>query len=65
MAFSDIVSGKYKMAHRGAVPKSKLGAVADALKMGKKERDELMKSGKVYIIHTAGKKGPKRGSTGG
>jgi hypothetical protein len=65
MAFSDIVSGKYKMAHRGVVPKSKLGALADALKMGKKERDDLMKASKVYIIHTGAKKGPKRSTTGG
>jgi hypothetical protein len=59
MAFSDIVTGKYKLAHRGLVPASKLEAVADALKMKKKEKDALLKASKVYLIHTGTKKGPK------
>ncbi len=59
MAFSDIVAGKYKMAHRGVVPASKLPALADALKMKKKEKEALLKANKVYLIHTGTKKAPK------
>jgi hypothetical protein len=60
MAFSDIVTGKYKMAHRGPLPASKLEAVADALKLKKKDKDALMKTGKVYLVHHHAKKSPKK-----
>jgi hypothetical protein len=60
MAFSDIVTGKYKLAHRGPLPAGKLGEIADVLKLKKKDKDALMKIGKVYLVHHHAKKGPKK-----
>ena len=50
MAFSDIVTGKYKMAHRGPLPAGKLGEIADVLKLKKKDKDAHANLTKVELL---------------
>jgi hypothetical protein len=51
MGFSDVMTGKYQLAHSGTVSADKLGQVADLLGMKKKAKEALLKAGKTGHIH--------------
>jgi hypothetical protein len=56
MGFSDVMTGKYHLAHSGTVSADKLSQVADLLGMKKKAKDALLKAGKTGHIHLIHKK---------
>jgi hypothetical protein len=63
MGFSDVMTGKYKLVHSGTVPAAKLSQVADLLGMKKKDKNALLKGGKIHLVQVAKKPARKPRAT--